>query len=163
MKGFWRVLSLLFVLFPIAVTSQTVYSPKQAKASLQVVKDKVKVGKNGKAFLQFKITPFEDYVIYSLKEKNGAPISIETPKLNGFVFGLPKESPPPKKHYDDAFEADVYVYDITTTISIPINIERKFITTKQQEIEIVVSFQTISNEKGQAFFEEIPIKFHIIK
>lgn len=163
MKTLFRVLIVLLLLFSLPANAQTVYTPKHAKASLQVLTDKIKVGKNGKACFQFKITPFEDYVIYSLKEKNGAPISIKTPKLDGFVFGLPKEYPLPEKLYDDGFETDVYIHKSSSTITIPVRVNTKVITSKQQEIEIVASFQTISYKKGHAFNDEISLKFYIFK
>lgn len=161
MKRFCLSVFVCVLLLPICVNAQTVYQPQNAKATIQVLKDKVKVGKNGKALLQLTISPIEEFCIYSLKEKNGSPITIDLPELNGVKFGKPSESPNPKKIYDEGFEEYVFIHEKTTTLNIPVTVNSNIVKKKRIEIEVTIAFQSISYSKGMAVYDFVPVKFII--
>lgn len=162
MFRFFQIILVCIFLLPCCVKSQTVYQPKQAKATIQVLKDKVKVGKNGKASVKFTITPFKDWYVYSIKEENGMPISVESSNEELFTIGKLSELPKPSVIFDEGFEASVYKHFSPVTITVPIKFSKKANLQRVKNIELVVHFQTPSNLYGSCINESLPIYIKVI-
>ena len=157
MKYLVRAFVVFLLLLPFTVSAQTKYDSKFLNSHIQVLNDKVTVNKKGEATVKFTITPEKDWYIYSIHEKNGEPITIVS--LNeDIVIGKLKEHPKPLKELDEGFEAEVYKHFLPVTITIPIKINKKAFVKNIRDIELIVVYQTVSSIKGQAIFEETPIK-----
>lgn len=162
MCWFFQILLVCIFLLPFAVKTQTVYQPKHAKATIQVLKDKVKVGKNGKATVKFTITPKKDWYVYSIKEENGMPISVESSNEELYSIGKLTENPTAKSYYDEGFEANVYRHFSPVTIIVPIKFSKKANLKSVKNIELIVHFQTPSNLYGSCINESLPINIQVI-
>ena len=162
MKYHVRAFVVFLLLLPITVSAQTKYVSKQVKASIQVLNDKITVNKKGEATVKFTITPNKDWYVYSILEKNGLPITVSSSNEELFTIGKLQEHPKPKKELDEGFEAYVYKHFLPVTITVPIKFSKNTKITKNQNLVLNISLQTLSNLFGAAISEELPITIKVV-
>lgn len=163
MYRFFQIIIVVVVfLLPFGVKAQTIYQPQNAKATIQVLKDKVKVGKNGKGTVKFTIIPNKDWYVYSIKEVNGMPITVESSNEELYTIGKLTETPKPTVDYDEGFEANIYRHFSPVTITVPIQFSKKANLKSVKNIELIVHFQTPSNLYGSCINESLPINIQVI-
>lgn len=163
MKYLVRAFVVFLLLLPITVSAQTKYVPKHAKASIQILNDKVTANKKGEATVKFTITPEKDWYVYTIHEKNGLPITVTSSNEELFTIGILLEHPKPKKELDEGFETYVYKHFLPVTITVPIKFSKNTKITKNQNLELNISLQTLSNLDGRAISEELPITIKVVK
>jgi len=155
------IVVVVVVVLPFGVKAQTVYQPQNAKATIQVLKDKVKVGKNGKGTVKFTIIPNKDWYVYSIKEVNGMPINVESSIEDLFTIGKLTETPKPTKEFHEVFEADIFKHFSSVTITAPIHFNKKAKLKSIKNFELIVQFQTASDVSGSCITDEQRINLQV--
>lgn len=162
MRLFFQLLVFCVFLLPFGVNAQTIYKTEHSKTSIQVLMDKVKVGKNRKGTVKFTIIPNKDWYVYSIKEENGMPITVESSNEELFTIGKLSESPKPTVDYDEGFEVNVYKHFTPVTITVPIHFSKKANIKSVKNIRLLVGFQTPSIVSGVCISDEQHIMIQII-
>ncbi len=134
----------------------------RVKAKFRVVKPIIQAKAGEKIFVEVEVEPFEEWYIYSVKERNGVPATMLLLDMT-VAEDLPptKETPPPTESYDEAFDDEAFKHYKQVTFTQVITLKKKLRKGKYN-VEMTLQIQTCNNTTGQCVKDEMPIRYELV-